>query len=33
MDACEMAWNLFTTDHRLIRSLCAVSWAPVSPAQ
>jgi hypothetical protein len=33
MDACEMAWNRFATDHRLIRSLCAVRWAPVSPAQ
>ena len=33
MDACEMAWNRFATDHGLIRSLCAVSWASVSPAQ
>ncbi len=33
MDACEMAWNRFAADHSLIRSLCAVAWAPVSPAQ
>ena len=32
MDACEMAWNRFATDHRLIRSLCAVAWAPALPA-
>jgi hypothetical protein len=32
MDACEMAWNRFATDHRLIRSLCAVAWAPASSA-
>jgi hypothetical protein len=32
MDACEMAWNRFATDHGLIRSLCAVAWAPASPA-
>ena len=32
MDACEMAWNRFATNHRLIRSLCAVAWAPASPA-
>jgi putative transposase len=32
MDACEMAWNRFATDHRLVRSLCAVAWAPASPA-
>jgi DDE superfamily endonuclease len=33
MDACEMAWNRFAGDHPLIRSLCAVAWAParVSP--
>src|SRR6516164_9072996 len=31
MDACEMAWNRFATNHRLIRSLCAVPWAPASP--
>jgi hypothetical protein len=28
MDAREMAWNRFATDHGLIRSLCAVAWAP-----
>jgi len=32
MDACERAWNRFATDHGLIRSLCAVAWAPASPA-
>jgi transposase len=32
MDACEMAWNRFATNHGLIRSLCAVAWAPASPA-
>src|SRR6266853_338712 len=32
MDACEMAWNRFATDHGLIRSLCAVGWAPASSA-
>ena len=32
MDACEMAWNRFATNHSLIRSLCAVAWAPASPA-
>ena len=31
MDACEMAWNRFATNHGLIRSLCAVAWAPASP--
>jgi hypothetical protein len=31
MDACEMAWNRFATNHDLIRSLCAVSWAPALP--
>jgi hypothetical protein len=31
MDACETAWNRFAADHALIRSLCAVGWAP-SPA-
>src|SRR6202049_579310 len=31
MDACEMAWNRFATDHGLIRSLCAVAWAPACP--
>jgi DDE superfamily endonuclease len=30
MDACEMAWNQFATNHGLIRSLCAVAWAPAS---
>src|SRR5260370_922148 len=33
MDACETAWNRFATDHALIRSLCAVAWAPASTAQ
>jgi len=28
MDACEMAWNRFAADPNLIRSLCAVAWAP-----
>ena len=32
MDACEMAWNRFATNHDLIRSLCAVAWAPASHA-
>ena len=32
IDACEMAWNRFVTTHGLIRSLCAVAWAPASPA-
>ena len=32
MDACEMAWNRFATNHGLIRSLCAVPWTPASPA-
>jgi DDE superfamily endonuclease len=32
MDACEMAWNRFATNHGLIRSLCAVAWASASPA-
>jgi hypothetical protein len=32
MDACETAWNRFTADHALIRSLCAVAWAPASPS-
>jgi hypothetical protein len=32
MDACETAWNRFATNHRLIRSLYAVAWAPASPA-
>jgi hypothetical protein len=32
MDACETAWNRFAADHALIRSLCAVAWAPLSPA-
>ena len=31
MDACEMAWNRFATNHGLVRSLCAVAWAPASP--
>src|SRR5467141_2535220 len=32
MDACETAWNRFATNHDLIRSLCAVAWAPASHA-
>ena len=28
MDACERAWNCFAADPGLIRSLCAVAWAP-----
>jgi transposase len=36
MDACEMAWNRFATNHALnhgrVRSLCAVAWAPAAPA-
>jgi hypothetical protein len=32
MDACETAWNRFAADHALIRSLCAVGWAPPSSA-
>ena len=31
MDACEMAWNWFATNTGLVRSLCAVAWAPASP--
>ena len=27
-DACERAWNCFAADPGLIRSLCAVAWAP-----
>jgi len=33
MDACEMAWNRFASNHSLVRSLCAVAGAPASPAQ
>jgi hypothetical protein len=32
MDACEMAWNRFATNTGLVRSLCAVAWAPASYA-
>jgi len=32
MDACEMAWNRFATNNGLVRSLCAVAWAPASSA-
>jgi hypothetical protein len=32
MDACETAWQRFAADHGLIRSLCAVAWAPTSPS-
>jgi transposase len=31
-DACEIAWNRFATNRGLIRSLCAVAWAPALPA-
>ena len=30
MDACEAAWNRFAADSGLIRSLCAVAWAPAA---
>jgi hypothetical protein len=26
----EMAWQQFATNHGMIRSLCAVAWAPAS---
>ena len=32
MDACETAWNRFAADDALIRSLCAIAWAPALPA-
>jgi hypothetical protein len=32
MDTCEMARNRFATNRGLVRSLCAVAWAPASPA-
>src|SRR5437868_12214653 len=32
MDASEMAWNRFASNHSLVRSLCAVAWAPAPPA-
>ena len=32
MDASESAWNRFADNHALVRSLCAVAWAPASPA-
>jgi hypothetical protein len=28
MDVSEMAWNRFANNHGLVRSLCAVAWAP-----
>ena len=28
MDACETAWNRFAGDPGLVRSPCAVAWAP-----
>ena len=28
IDACAMAWNRFDADPGLIRSVCAVPWAP-----
>ena len=28
MDACETAWNRFAGDPSLVRSLCAIAWAP-----
>lgn len=30
MDACEAAWSRFTADPGLIRSLCAIAWAPAA---
>ena len=32
MDASERAWNRFANNHTLVRSLCAVAWAPAPPA-
>jgi DDE superfamily endonuclease len=32
IDACEIAWNRFANNHALVRSLCAVAWAPALPA-
>src|SRR5258706_3250726 len=32
MDACETAWNRFAAADALIRSLCAIAWAPALPA-
>jgi hypothetical protein len=32
LDAVRAAWNRSATNHGLIRSLCAVAWAPASPA-
>src|SRR6202035_523390 len=32
MDACETAWNRFAANTGLVRALCAVAWAPASPA-
>jgi len=32
MDASERAWNRFANNHTLVRSLCAVAWAPAQPA-
>lgn len=32
MDACESAWNRFAVNRALVRSLCAVAWAPALPA-
>src|SRR4051794_21256037 len=31
MDASEMAWNRFVNNPSLVRSLCAVAWAPAPP--
>lgn len=30
IDACEAAWNRFAADPGLIRSLCAIAWAPAA---
>ena|SRR5947209_20217822 len=32
MDASERAWNRFANNPTLVRSLCAVAWAPATPA-
>jgi transposase len=32
IDASAMAWNRFANNHTLVRSLCAVAWAPAPPA-
>ncbi|MGH7059738.1 MAG: hypothetical protein ACREFH_05060 [Stellaceae bacterium] len=32
IDACETAWQRFAADPGLVPSLCAVAWAPATPA-